>query len=212
MKLYDISLPVSSTLPVWPGDPQVALIAAASLSNGDPCNLTEIRMGAHTGTHIDAPYHFLSDGAKIDVIALSTLIGPCLVVEVDAQKMIRKDDLIKRNLAGHSRIIFKTRNSQLWVQSSSKFTADYVAIDAEAASYLAGMKIVLVGIDYLSVDAYQSAGALVHRIFLQNNIVILEGLNLSDVAAGVYELICAPLRLVGCEAAPARALLRKATL
>lgn len=212
MKLYDISLPVSSTLPVWPGDPQVALIAAASLSNGDPCNLTEIRMGAHTGTHIDAPYHFLSDGAKIDAIALSTLIGPCLVVDVDAQEMIRKDDLIKQNLAGHSRIIFKTRNSQLWTRSSGKFTADYVAMDTEAASYLAGMKIVLVGIDYLSVDAYQSAGALVHRIFLQNNIVILEGLNLSDVAAGVYELICAPLRLVGCEAAPARALLRKATL
>jgi arylformamidase len=210
MKLYDISLPVSSRLPIWPGDPILSFVMAASIQKGDECNLTEIRMGAHTGTHIDAPYHLLEEGGKIDSIPPEIFVGPCLVVEVDSQVMIRKTDLQRHELGGHSRIILKTRNSELWADPSGKFTADYVAMDAEAAGYLAGMNIVLVGIDYLSVEAYNAVGAPVHRILLGNKVAILEGLNLSGVPAGEYELICLPLRLVGCEAAPARVLLRKA--
>jgi arylformamidase len=208
MKLYDISLPISDVMPVWPGDPPVSLVMISSISKGDPSNLTEIRMGAHTGTHIDAPYHYLGNGAKIESIPLETFVGPCLVVEVDSQIIIRKEDLQRHDLTGHSRIILKTSNSKLWDGPSGKFATNYVAMDIEAAEYLAAMNIVLVGTDYLSVEAYGSVGAPVHRTLLENKVTILEGLNLSGVPAGEYELICAPIRLVGCEAAPARVLLR----
>lgn len=208
MKLFDISLPITNNLPVWPGDPSVSLTMTSSILKGDQCNITRIEMGTHTGTHIDAPYHFFKDGATIDTVPIETFIGPCFVVELDAKILIEKKDLQKYNLNGHSRILMKTRNSELWAKNICSFTKNYVALGNSAAQYLVELNTVLVGIDYLSIESFQSNGCQVHKLLLKNNITVLEGLNLSEVKAGIYELICLPLKLNGCEGAPARVLLR----
>lgn len=234
MKLYDVTLPITDDLPVWPGDPSVSLVMSTSIAKGDKCNITNIQMGAHTGTHIDAPYHFLEDGATTDTIPIETFIGPCVVIEVDSEACIEKKDFRKYDLTGHSRVLVKTRNSELWAEyektklrscevgklgfcstshlhnfSPSMFS--YVSLGIDAARYLVEMKTVLVGIDYLSIESFGSAGSPVHKLLLKNNITILEGLNLSGVKAGAYELLCLPLKLLGCEGAPARVILRDAS-
>lgn len=209
MKLYDISLPISNDLPVWPGDQSVSLIMTRSILKGDQCNITQIQMGTHAGTHIDAPHHFLEDGATTDTIPIETFIGPCLVVEIDSEVLIGKNDFRRYNLDGHSRILIKTRNSELWADNISSFDRNYVALGIEAAQYLVEMNTILVGIDYLSIESFQSDGSPVHKLLLKNNITVLEGLNLSGVKAGAYELLCLPLKLQGCEGAPARVLLRE---
>jgi len=211
MKLFDISLPISNDLPVWPGDPSVSLIMTNSIVKGDQCNITRIQIGAHTGTHIDAPYHFLNDGATVDTIPIETFIGTCLVVDLDSEVLIEEKDLRKYNLAGHSRILIKTRNSAMWSNNIRKsFITNYVALGIDAARYLVEINTILVGIDYLSIESFQSEGSPVHKLLLRNNITVLEGLNLSGVKAGKYELICLPLNLEGCEGSPARVLLREA--
>lgn len=209
MKLYDVSLPLSDSLPTWPGDAPVRLTAIKSIANGDKANLTKIEMGAHSGTHIDAPSHFLRDGATTDSISVDTLIGPCLVIDPDSGMVIGKKDLEKFNIGGHSRILIKTRNSKMWADNITSFVTDYVSLGIEAAQYLVENNVALVGIDYLSVEVYKSEGAPVHKLLLNNNVVILEGLNLSGVKAGVYELICLPLSLQGREGSPARVVLRE---
>lgn len=211
MKLYDISLPISNDLPVCPGDPSVSLMMTGSILKGDQCNITKIQMGTHAGTHIDAPYHFLKDGATVDAIPIETFIGPCLVVELDSEVLIEKKDFRKYNLNGHSRILIKTRNSEMWANNIRTFNTNYVAMGIDAAQYLVEMNTILVGIDYLSIESFQSNGCPVHKLLLRNNITVLEGLNLSGIKAGEYELICMPLKLRGCEGAPARVLLREAS-
>ena len=209
MKFYDISLPISNNLPVWPGDAPVSLKMVSSIAKGDQCNITGIEMGTHVGTHIDAPYHFLEDGATIDTIPIETFIGPCFVVELDAKALIEKKDFRKYNLNGYSRILIKTRNSELWSNNISSFDTNYVSLGINAAQYLVEMKTILVGIDYLSIESFQCGSCPVHKLLLKNNITVLEGLNLSGVKTGVYELLCMPLKLQGCEGAPARVLLRE---
>lgn len=209
MQLYDVSLPISEDLPVWPGDPAVSLVMTSSILNGDKCNITQLQMGTHVGTHIDAPYHFLKDGATVDAIPIETFIGPCLVVELDSDTLIEKKDFLKCSLNGYSRILFKTKNSEQWSKNITSFNTDYVALGIEAAQYLVEINTLLIGIDYLSIESFQSDDNPVHKLLLKNNITILEGLNLSDVKAGVYELICMPLKLQGNEGAPARVLLRE---
>lgn len=206
MKIFDITLPISSDLPVWPGDPEVSLVQTKAIARGDSCNLTMIQMGVHTGTHVDAPYHFIQGGRTIDAVPFETFIGPCLVIEIDACSSIGKDDLLRHDISGHNRILFKTRNSQLWSRTA-QFVTDYVSLAASAAEYLVESKIILVGIDYLSIEAFNSIGNPVHELLLKKNIFILEGLDLSGVAGGEYELFCLPLKLNGCEGAPARVIL-----
>lgn len=209
MVLYDISLPISNNLPVWPGDPTVSLTKTMSISKGDNCNLTRIEMGSHAGTHIDAPYHFINDGSTVDAITIETFIGPCLVIEMDSEALIEETDLRKYNLDGYLRILIKTKNSKLWSKNVRSFDPNYVAVGIDAAQYLAERNIKLIGIDYLSIEAFHSDGSPVHKLLLKNNIIILEGLNLSGVKAGVYELICMPLNLHNCDGSPARVLLRE---
>lgn len=209
MKLYDISLPISNNLPVWPGDPRVILKMTSSIAGGDQCNITKIQMGVHTGTHIDAPYHFLRDGVATDAIPIETFIGPCLVIEIDSEVIIEKKDLQKYDMNGYSRIIIKTRNSEMWTNNISSFEKNFVALGIDAAQYLVAMGTILVGIDYLSIESFHSEGSPVHKLLLRNNISILEGLNLSGVKAGLYGLICIPLKLQNCEGAPARVLLQE---
>lgn len=210
MKLYDISLPISNNLTVWPGDSAISVTATMSILKGDNCNLTKIEMGTHVGTHIDAPSHFIKDGATIDAIPIETFIGPCLVVEHDSESLIGKKDFQKCNLDGQSRILIKTRNSEQWAKKTTSFDTNYIALGIEAAQYLIERNIRLVGIDYLSIEAFQSDGSQVHKLLLKNNVTILEGLNLSGIKAGIYELLCMPLNLQGCDGAPVRVLLREA--
>ena len=209
MKLYDISLPVSDDLPVWPGDPHVRLQYINTITAGDPYTLSSIMMGAHSGTHVDAPSHFLAHGKTVDALSLEDCNGPCLVIESHADRLIERQELQEYDLDGCARILFKTRNSRIWTEATAGFREDYVALSAGAAAYLAEKKILLVGIDYLTIEEFHAEGNSVHKILLENNIIILEGLNLSSVKAGTYELMCLPLKLVGAEGAPARAVLRE---
>ncbi len=209
MKIYDISLPIFNELVVWPGDPSVSLTLTKSIIDGNQCNLTRIQMGAHTGTHIDAPFHFLADGSTTDAIDMETFIGPCVVVEVDSKELIAKEDLLNANINGFSRVLIKTRNSELWANNINSFNENYAALGIDAAQYLIEMNFLLVGIDYLSIESFRSNSGSVHKLLLEKKITILEGLNLSGVIPGDYELICLPLRLQACEGAPARVILRE---
>ncbi|OHD70623.1 MAG: hypothetical protein A2W19_03495 [Spirochaetes bacterium RBG_16_49_21] len=209
MKIYDISLPISTSLPVWPGDPRVELERTSSIASGADTNMTRIMMGAHTGTHIDAPYHFLENGKTVDAVSLEACIGPCLVVELESDALIEKKELDGLDLGGCERILFKTKNSETGAHPGAGFREHYAALGMSAAMYLAEKRMILVGMDYLSIEAFIAPGNPVHRILLSNEIVILEGLNLSTVNPGRYELICLPLKIVGADGAPARAVLRE---
>ena len=209
MKLYDISIPVSNSTIVWPDDPPVSIKASKSIAKGDACNLSKVEMGVHVGTHIDAPLHFIKGGDAIDKIPMETFIGQALVVEVDSKEVIKKKDLEGHNLSGHRRVLIKTRNSKLWEKEVKEFDKNFVSIGIDAAKYLIEMKVALIGVDYLSVEGFHSKDNAVHKLLLGEGIALLEGLNLSAVNSGEYELICLPLKLEGCEASPARALLKE---
>ncbi len=206
MKIHDISLPLSADLPVWPGDPAIVFTKTQSITNGDACNVTEVLMGVHSGTHIDAPYHFYDNAMTVDAIAFDHLIGPCFVVDLSAETIIGRSALEKHNLSSYKRVLIKTRNSELWANKKS-FAPDFTAIDIDAAGYLLTLGCVLVGLDYLSIEAFDTKESPVHKLLLGNNVVILEGLNLSEISSGEYELICMPLPLQGCDGAPARVVL-----
>lgn len=209
-KYYDITLPISATLPVWPGDPPVWKERIQKMEEGEHANVTAIKFGAHTGTHMDAPYHFLADGLTIDLVALDDLIGPAQVVQVD--------DSVDRITAGVleglrinpsiPRVLFKSRNSHLWTQPHTDFDQGYVAIDPGAARKLVEMGMRLIGVDYLSVAPWEDQ-VTTHQILLGAQLVLLEGLNLSAVAPGRYELIALPIKLLGADGAPCRAVLAR---
>ncbi len=209
MKIYDISVNISNTLPTWPGDPAVKIERDKELDKGDGANVSRISMGVHTGTHIDAPYHFLASGKTVEKIPLENLTGPCRVIEVNAGKSITASDLQQVDMGNSNRILLKTKNSELWREGTKEFFRDFIAPDVSAAEYLIEKKIILVGIDYLSIEGfYAEPGNPVHNKLLASNIILLEGLNLSGVAPGDYELICLPLNISGTDGAPVRAVLR----
>ncbi len=206
--IYDISLTVSPKIPVWPGDPQVVLERTAKMEEGSPCNISMMQMGVHTGTHVDAPYHFLPEGAAVDSLPLDALVGPAQVVELP--ETVEQIDAAAVEQAGIQpgvqRVLFKTRNSRLWVEHPGEFQRDFAAILPDAAELLVKLGIRLVGVDYLSVAPF-SDGVPTHRILLRAGMVALEGLNLNQVPAGNYTLVCLPMKLAGADGAPARAIL-----
>lgn len=208
MKIYDITVPITGAMPVWPDDRSVALERLKSISRGDVCNLTAMTMCVHAGTHIDAPLHFIDRGRTVDDIPLEVLIGPCRVIETDAAPLIEKRHIEKIPLGGCTRVLFKTGNSGFWKNKTSSFRDDFVALGLSAAEYLVEKSIALVGIDYLSIETFHTdEGNPVHNILLRNNIVILEAVDLSAVPAGEYELVCLPMKLSGVDGAPVRAIL-----
>src|SRR5262245_33388541 len=178
---------------VYEGDPDISVSSALALERGDPANVSNLRLGSHTGTHMDAPLHFIDGAAGIDALALEVLIGPALVAEVDAERLIEPAHLAGLPLDGHTRVIFKTRNSALWDRAS--FARDYVALSLATARALIDRGVNLIGIDYLSVEAFGVAGHPVHKALLGAGVVLLEGLDLRRVTPGVYELYCLPLRI-----------------
>ena len=208
MKVYDISLPISSELVSWPGDPSPKLIKVLSINEGDACNVTKLEMGVHTGTHIDSPNHFIEGGITTDSMQLEVLMGKCLVIEITSKSNIQVSDLCDFEIGKYERLLLKTKNSVHWENGSKKFDKNFIALSLEAAEYLVKSGIKLIGIDYLSIEAYGVREHKVHHHLLNNQIAILEGLNLSKVDEGEYELICLPLKLVDCDGAPVRAILK----
>lgn len=208
MPIYDISLTISPSLPVWPGDPPVKMPLTESMEAGAEYNLTRLDISAHTGTHVDAPHHFLNDGRTVESLALDVLTGPCYVVQLpDDVDEISAEVLERIPLAaGTTRILFGTRNSKLWAQGETRFQEDFVAISEDGAEWLVERGIKLVGVDYLSVAPY-SDSVPTHRVLLQAGVVALEGINLAQVPRGFYDLYCLPLKLAGADGAPARAIL-----
>jgi arylformamidase len=209
--IYDITVPISNELPTWPGDPSVQLTVWRSLSSGDSANVSMLNFGAHTGTHVDAPAHFIEGAAKIEALSLEALIGPVQVIEVpDDLHAINEDFVLAQCAPGTTRVLFKTRNSAFWSESEPEFHTDFTYLELKAAQRLVEHGIKLVGIDYLSIEKYDSPGHETHLALLSHGVVILEGLDLTEIPAGNYELICLPLRLRNSkgDGAPARVVLR----
>jgi len=203
----DISVQLKDGMVHWPGDPQVNVKRVKDIEQGDSANLSMISMGAHSGTHVDAPVHFIKGGKGIDEVSPETLVGRARVIEIADTESVKPDELNQQQIQPGERILFKTCNSsRVW--QSDKFVEDFVFISDSAARFLVERKVRTVGIDYLSVSSYRHGGSEVHKILLTGGVWIIEGLDLSEVVAGEYELICLPLKLVGGDGAPARAIIR----
>ncbi|MEE4266139.1 MAG: cyclase family protein [Desulfobacteraceae bacterium] len=208
MKIFDISLPVDPQLPVWPGDPKIVLERHRAISRGHASNDSKLACSVHSGTHVDAPAHFIRDGLTVEQLPLDVLIGPAYVADLPEADTITPDSLEALELSRETtRLLIKTRNSALWSDPHHQFNPDFVAITADAANWVVKKGIRLIGIDYLSIQRYKDSEPLTHRILLDAGVVIVEGLCLQNIHAGLYKLICLPIKLVGSEGAPARTVL-----
>jgi arylformamidase len=207
-RYYDISLTITPRLPVWPGDPTVILERFSKIENGANSNSSRISMSVHTGTHLDAPFHFIKGGRGVDELALEVLIGSARVLQLpDDCDLITADVLQSQNVGSEPiRWLFKTRNSHYWTLNAPIFHKDYVGISSDGAEYLVNHGVKLVGVDYLSVSPFRQTKAT-HQILLSAGVIALEGLDLSEVPPGDYELIALPVKLGGCDGAPVRAVL-----
>jgi len=208
MTIYDISLTLSPNLLTWPGDPVLVLEQIQSMDKGAPANVTRMNSSVHIGTHVDAPHHFLNDGRTVEKLPLDVLTGPCYVMQLpDGIEAITAEVLERTEVTSDmKRILFGTRNSHLWARGETKFQADFVAITEDGAEWLVEHGVQLVGVDYLSVAPYTDPLST-HLLLLKAGVIIVEGLNLSNVMRGFYDLYCLPLKIAGCEGAPARAIL-----
>lgn len=208
MTIYDISVTISPRLPTWPGDPKLELEKFEAMEEGAHDNVSRISASVHLGTHVDAPYHFLNDGKTVDQLPLEVLTGPCYVVQLpDGIEAITAEVLDRTEITSEmKRVLFGTRNSHLWARGESEFQTDFVAITEDGAEWLVERGVGLVGVDYLSVAPYGDS-VPTHVVLLNAGVVVVEGLNLSKVMRGFYELYCLPLKIAGCDGAPARAIL-----
>jgi len=205
-KILDISVPIYEGMPIFPGDPVVQIQPETRIARGDAWNSSFIHLGTHLGTHVDPPYHYFNEGAKVDEIPLDYLVGPAHVASLEGVETIGAADLARLALPpGARRLLLKTNNSRLWEMHG--FQKDYVALSLDAAEWLVQRGFVLAGIDYLSVEAFDAPEAAVHRTLLAAGVVLLEGLDLRAVPPGEYELICLPLKLRGGDGGPARVIL-----
>jgi arylformamidase len=206
MGWIDISTPLHSAMVVWPGDDAVEVERVMSMERGDPYNLTRLKMSAHTGTHMDAPRHFLRHGAGIESMPLALMSGLARVVAVDDPVCVRPEHL-PAGLQPGERLLFRTRNSSLHC-NNPRFVEDFVYVSAAAAAAIADARVALAGVDYLSVGGFHAGLRETHEILLGAGVWVVEGLHLEGVAPGPYELLCLPLLIPGADGAPARALLR----
>ena len=208
MRVIDISLTITPEMPVWPEDKPVDMHRVSKIEEGDIANVTYLAASAHTGTHVDAPYHFLPDGNTVEDLPLDALVGPVQVVQVTSNIEVITAEVLEQLKIEPvvERVLFKTSNSEIWKDPKAPFTKHFVALDESGARFLAERKMKLVGIDYLSISIFKEIQAP-HEILLSSGMVILEGLNLREVNAGKYTLFCLPLKLKGADGAPARAVL-----
>jgi arylformamidase len=207
----DISTPLHNGMVHWPGDVPFERIETLKLADGGECNLSQMSTSVHTGTHIDAPRHFLDGAAGIETMPIAAGIGRARVIAIRDPKLIRIEELESHRPAKGERLLFKTRNSrEFW--KTDEFQRRFVHFPPDTAQYLAQCGVQTVGVDCLSVGGFETDGAETHRILLRAGIWIIEGLQLEHVEPGEYELFCLPLKIVGSDGAPARALLRKLIL
>lgn len=207
MNTYDVTLTISQELPTWPGDPKVQITQISSIESGADSNVTHVSFPVHVGTHVDAPYHFIQGGDTVDKLPIKVLTGRAYVQHLMDVDEITKEVLEAANIPPRTRrILFRTRNSDLWAQKNFEFQTNFVGLAADAAAYLVQRGVRLVGVDYLSVAPYHSTKPT-HDILLNAGVVIVEGLNLSEVDQGRYSLYCLPLKIEGADGAPARAIL-----
>ncbi len=208
MKIFDISLTISPSMPVWPGDPSIELEQIESMDQGAHANVSHLSAGVHIGTHVDAPHHFMNDGRTIEQLPLDVLTGPCYVIQLpDGVEAITAEALDGMSLPKDvKRVLFGTSNSRFWSRGETKFQEDFVAVTEDGAQWLVDQGLQLVGVDYLSVAPYRDS-VPTHRVLLQAGVIVVEGLDLSAVPRGFYDLYCLPLKLLGAEGAPARAIL-----
>jgi arylformamidase len=203
----DVSVPLRNGMPSWPGDRRFERILNSDMSKGQHDNVSQIATSVHAGTHMDAPVHFVAGGLGIDQIPLDVCIGRARVLPIQDPERITPQELERHDIRSGERILFKTRNSgRVW--ATDQFQTQFVSIRADAARYLADRKPSLIGVDYLSVGAFQGDGVETHQALLGAGIWIIEGLDLARVEPGHYELICLPLKIAGSDGAPARAVLR----
>ena len=194
----------------WPGEPALRIEPLKRIARGDSNNVSIITLGDHTGTHVDPPLHFIEGGNTVDKLPLDALVGPCAVLEYQGPGHVSSEWLDRQTLpAGTERILFKTPNSARWGDPTPSFTRDFTTINASAARWCVAHGIKLVGIDYLSIEPQgaEKEGYPVHKTLLGANVVIVEGLDFRSVAPGAYELVCAPIKLLNGDGAPARVLL-----
>lgn len=206
--IIDISVNVKNGMPTWPGSVGFKLWQESHLDKGDPCNVSAMQLDVHVGTHIDAPWHFLQDGTPGNAIPIERFVGEAFVAYLPAAKSIGADELASIPMPKNTtRLLLKTSNSELWKNDTHEFTRDFVAITADGARWIVENGIKTVGVDYLSVQRFYD-DSTTHQVLLGAKTAIIEGLNLSTASQGTYELICLPLKLIGTDGAPARAILR----
>jgi arylformamidase len=206
----DISIPLRNGMPYWPDNPPVQINRTMDLDRGDQATVSSISVGSHTGTHMDAPLHFIKSGKAIDEMPLSAVIGRAHVIEIHDPHAITVEELRMHTIQAGERILFKTRNStERWAERA--FMKDFVYLTTDAARWLVERRVRTVGVDYLSIGGYEKNGPEVHHVLLSKEIWIIEGLDLSAVGPGQYDLICLPLKIAQGDGAPARALLREAS-
>jgi len=207
-RFHDITLPIREGMIAYPGNPPTKVRPHSSIDKGDPANVTALSLGSHAGTHVDAARHFIPNGQTVDELPLERLIGPALVVEIgDDVIRIGEPELRSAGIEGHTRILLRTRNSRLLREEG--FREDFTHVTGEGARYLVSVGVELVGIDYLSIEAFDADQPVAHRTLLEERVVVVEGLDLGRVPPGRYELFCLPMRIEGIDGAPVRAVLRE---
>jgi arylformamidase len=207
-RLYDVSLRITEDIVTYPGDPDVRFVPWSRIAEGDDANVTQLVIGSHTGTHLDAPHHFVDGARTVDELALAELIGPARVIEIPGDvRAIGAEELAAAGAAGATRLLLRTRNSALLGRSG--FEESFAYVTASGADYLLRCGVRLVAIDYLSIEEFGAGRAVAHQRLLGAEVIVVEGVDLREVPAGEYELICLPLRLAGLDGSPVRAVLRE---
>jgi arylformamidase len=210
MRVHDVTLTLRPDMPTWPNEPGPRIEPHKRIARGDSSNVSLVTFGDHTGTHVDPPVHFIDGGNTIEHLPVDALVGSCQVAAYDEDEHISGTWLDQAAIGpGTKRILFKTRNSQHWVDPAGPLDKDFIALDETAAHWLVRRGITLVGIDYLSIEPFGSGkiGHPVHVALLRAAVVIVEGLDLRAIEPGQYEIVCAPLKILGGTGSPARVFL-----
>lgn len=208
MRIIDISVTLSNSLPVWPGDPRIKLERVRKIEEGANSNVSRLEMQVHSGTHIDAPIHFLPGEIGVESLSLPDLIGPCYVLEIPEDSGQISRDVLDSLLIprGVNRLLFRTKNSNQWVSGENEFYTEFIGLTEDGARCLVDRGIRVIGIDYLSIAPYKQSRPT-HEVLLKAGVIVIEGLDLHAVNTGYYSLICLPLKLAGSDGAPARVVL-----
>jgi len=207
--IYDVSQPIHESMVVWPGDPTPTLQKLTDRTLGAAANVRHLTLSTHTGTHIDAPDHFVEGGKTVEQIALTRLVGPCHVLSITSGPTIEVEDLkrVWPSSDAPVRVLFKTANSQRKLLQDSVFHTDFVALSPLAAEFLVSAGVLTVGIDYYSIEPFENPGYPTHMTLLSRDVLVIEGVDLTEVESGRYRMACLPLRLVGADGSPARVVL-----